>query len=193
MDKITDFFNDFSRAWAFNRADLSKYSPALSQHWISSSRCADVTYVNSPCAFISRLKVPIKPINDEVWRIHADERISFCESIMPWDRITICNRTTIKGDRPTDNMVKFLSNRVKNNMENMSEIQWNEGSRQAKKNPHIREKLGLVRSHPHTPLSIFFYFFGNIWKHEKKKLGLHPPTHFRVFLGFLDFLTWQNP
>ena len=73
---------------------------------------------------------------------------------------------------------------------------------QVKTIPKIREKLGLIRIYPPTPYPIFF-FFGNIWKHEnntenthkhniskkklKSELGLDPPTHFRVFLGFLDF------
>ena len=33
-----------------------------------------------------------------------------------------------------------------------------------------------------------------IWKKKyKSELMLHPPTHLWVFLGFSDFLTWQNP
>ena len=64
----------------------------------------------------------------------------------------------------------------------------------------IREKLGSVRSHPPTTLSNFFFeTIGNmkttqtntekhnISKNKKSELGLNPPTHFRVFLGFLDF------
>ena len=31
-------------------------------------------------------------------------------------------------------------------------------------------------------------------KEKYSELGLDPPTHFQVFLGFLDFfLPWQNP
>ena len=76
---------------------------------------------------------------------------------------------------------------------------------QVKKNPKIREKLGLARQNPPTPL-FNFYFFGNMYNKKKltqktqnfqknntkSELGLDPPTHFRVFLGFLDFLPWQN-
>ena len=84
------------------------------------------------------------------------------------------------------------------------------GSGQVKKNLKIREKLGFVTQHPPTPLTIFYKKnFGNISKHEnktknkKKKhnfqkklkfvLGLDPPTHFRVFLGFLDFFNLTKP
>ena len=48
-----------------------------------------------------------------------------------------------------------------------------------------------------TPTHLLPIFFRNLWKHEnntkihnkitKFDLGLNPPTHFRVFLGFLDF------
>ena len=63
----------------------------------------------------------------------------------------------------------------------------------------IREKLGLARRHPPTPYPIFDFFLKhvqqqkttqNTQKNQKKKkseLGLDPPTHFQVFLGFLDF------
>ena len=40
------------------------------------------TYVNYPGTFIFKFKIAIKAINDEVWSVHADERISFSESIM---------------------------------------------------------------------------------------------------------------
>ena len=33
----------------------------------------------------------------------------------------------------------------------------------------------------------------NIFKKKKSELGLDPPTHFRVFLGFLDFFNLTKP
>ena len=61
-------------------------------------------------------------------------------------------------------------------------IHLSKGSCQVKKNQKIREKLGLVRQHPPSLLTNFFFL-----KHVKKKefgLGLDPTTHFRVFLEF---------
>ena len=65
--------------------------------------------------------------------------------------------------------------------------------------PKIREKLGLSRPHPPTADPFFSFFLKHVQrkKHTKKnniskkikksELGLDPPTHFRVFLVFLDF------
>ena len=58
------------------------------------------------------------------------------------------------------------------------------------------KKIGLAT--PQTPTHPQIYFLQLFWKHVQKKtpspqkkkkseLGLHAPTHFRVFLGFLDF------
>ena len=44
-----------------------------------------------------------------------------------------------------------------------------------KKNPKIREKLGLVRIHPPSPLSIFFL---NILKHENNTQKTRKNTTF---------------
>ena len=76
-----------------------------------------------------------------------------------------------------------------------------------KKNQKTREKLGLDRPLPPTPLSKFFiFFFENMYnnkkqdkkyklskKNPKSELGLDPPTHFRVFLGFSDFFNLTKP
>ena len=71
-----------------------------------------------------------------------------------------------------------------------------------KKNPKIREKLGLTTSHPLTPLHIFFYFLETCTtkkKHTqfpKKRIRVrawptHPLPSFSRIFGFV--LTWQNP
>ena len=54
----------------------------------------------------------------------------------------------------------------------------------------------------HRPIH-FFYFFGNMYNNNKIKIifpkrkesemGLDPPTHFRIFLGFLDFSNLTKP
>ena len=49
-----------------------------------------------------------------------------------------------------------------------------------KKIKKIREKLGLVR--PNTQKTQ-----NSPPPQKKSELGLEPPTHFRVFLGFFDF------
>ena len=70
-----------------------------------------------------------------------------------------------------------------------------------------KSEKNSVRPHPPTPIQVFT-FFGNIWKHEyntkkhkktrnfqqkKSELRLDPPTHFRVFIGFLDFFALTKP
>ena len=71
------------------------------------------------------------------------------------------------------------------------------------------EKNSDWSDNKHPPPYPTFFFFWNVWKHEnntkntekdkispkklKYELGLDPPTHFRVFLGFFVFLPWQNP
>ena len=76
------------------------------------------------------------------------------------------------------------------------------GSCQVEKKSKIREKLGLTIPHPPTP----YPFFGETCTVEKKhtkntqipqkiesELGLDPPTHFRVFLGFFGFFNLTKP
>ena len=64
------------------------------------------------------------------------------------------------------------------------------------KNPR-KTRIGQTQS-THPPTYPIFNFFWNNWKHEnytkkhkiynnkKSELGLDPPTHFRIFLVFLD-------
>ena len=73
---------------------------------------------------------------------------------------------------------------------------------QVKKNPKIREKLGLVRLHPPTRLYNFLDFLETIRnmkttqkmtqsfkKNLKSELGLDPPTHFFTFSRIFFNLT----
>ena len=73
-----------------------------------------------------------------------------------------------------------------------------------KKIDKSEKKLGLSRPQPPTRLSIFFIFLETCtttkttqktqyFKKKKSELGLDPPTHFRVFLGFLDFFKLTIP
>ena len=76
-------------------------------------------------------------------------------------------------------------------------IQRLKGSCQVKKNPKIRQKLGLLRPSPPTPLSIFWGFFGNIGKHENNthKKNTKCPKNLKsyFFYRFFDFFNLRKP